>query len=217
VNLTPSDKQAALNLIKDLPATRERAREVISLGGSVGFRTDTFYGLGVDPFNAEAVTRLKTLKGRDDGKPILLLISDIDVLGRVIHERSDLFERVIEKFWPGPLTVVGVATADIPVEISAGTGTVGVRLPADETLRALVRICGGTLTATSANPTGSPPATTAAEVNSYFGGKVELIIDGGEVSVTQPSTVLDVTTSPPKLIREGAVTKEDFRAAGFDV
>ena len=183
------------------------ASEVISSGGVIAFRTDTFYGLGVDPFNAAAVARLRELKGREDNKPILLLISDADQVERLIATRSDQFKMAAREFWPGPLTIVGSAVAGLLEEITAGTGTVGVRLPADKKVRELVRKCGGVLTATSANPAGHEPARSAEEVASYFTNVLDLIVDGGEVTATEPSTVLDVLASPPRIVREGAIPR----------
>jgi L-threonylcarbamoyladenylate synthase len=184
-----------------------KASEAISKGGVIAFRTDTFYGLGADPFNPLAVARVRELKGREDDKPILLLISDHAQVGRLIVNRSESFTRAVEKFWPGPLTVIGSAVATLPEEVTAGTGTVGVRLPADEQVRELVRECGGILTATSANPSGSEPARSAQEVAGYFSSGIDLIVDGGEVGVTKPSTVLDALVSPPRVVREGAIKR----------
>ena len=184
-----------------------KASEAISNGGVIAFRTDTFYGLGANPFNRAAVTRIRELKGRDDNKPILLLISDPDQVERLISARSDEFNIAARRFWPGPLTIIGAAVAALPEEITSGTGTVGVRLPADETVRELVRECGGVLTATSANPSGSEPARSAQEVAEYFPRGLDLIVDGGEVSATEPSTVLDVSASPPRVVREGAISQ----------
>ena len=182
-----------------------RAAKIVSEGGVIAFRTDTFYGLGVDPFNVPAIAKIRELKGREDNKPILLLLSDASEADRFIVDRSKAFEEVATKYWPGPLTIVGVAVADLPEEITAGTGTVGVRVPADNDVRELVRVCGGALTATSANPSGREPARTAQEVIEYFGERIDLVIDGGKVTATEPSTVLDVTASPPRVVREGAV------------
>jgi len=178
----------------------------------IAFRTDTFYGLGADPFNSDAVARIRALKGREDDKPILLLIADLAQLDRLIVERTVEFDRIAARFWPGPLTIIGKAVDDLPDEITAGTGTVGVRLPNDETVRKLVRDCGGVLTATSANPAGQSPARSAAEVRAYFPEGIDLIIDGGEVTATEPSTVLDATTSPPRIVREGAIRAADLIA-----
>jgi L-threonylcarbamoyladenylate synthase len=184
-----------------------KASEVILSGGVIAFRTDTFYGLGADPFNHAAVARIRELKGREDNKPILLLISDVDQVERLISARSDGFNIAARKFWPGPLTIVGTAVAALPEEITSGTGTVGVRLPADQSVRELVRDCGGALTATSANPSGSEPARSAEDVAGYFPVGLDLIVDGGEVTATEPSTVLDVSSSPPRVVREGAISR----------
>jgi L-threonylcarbamoyladenylate synthase len=184
-----------------------KASEVISNSGVIAFRTDTFYGLGANPFDRAAVARIRELKGRDDHKPILLLISDPEQVERLISVCSDEFNIAARKFWPGPLTIIGAAVAALPEEITSGTGTVGVRLPADENVRELVRQCGGVLTATSANPSGREPARSAQEVAEYFPRGLDLIVDGGEVSATEPSTVLDVSSSPPRVVRAGAISQ----------
>ena len=191
------------------------AAKIISAGGVIAFRTDTFYGLGADPFNASAVAKIRELKGREENKPILLLLSDASLADRFIADRSKAFEEVARKFWPGPLTIVGAAGSNLPPEITAGTGTVGVRVPADESVRELVRECGGALTATSANPSGREPARSAQEVHDYFGDRLDLVIDGGEVTATEPSTVLDVTTVPPRVVRQGALRVEESLFTGF--
>src|SRR5690348_15860281 len=110
--------------------------EVIANGGVIAFRLDTFYGLGAYPFNAAAVAKIRELKGRGDDKPILLLISDASFRERVIAGRSSAFTLAADAFGPGPLTIIGVAFASLPQELIAGTGSVGVRLPADEIVRA---------------------------------------------------------------------------------
>ncbi|HZN07417.1 MAG TPA: L-threonylcarbamoyladenylate synthase, partial [Pyrinomonadaceae bacterium] len=190
----------------------EENKDRYELDKVIAFRTDTFYGLGADPFNSDAVARIRALKGREDDKPILLLIADLAQLDRLIVERSVEFDKIAARFWPGPLTIIGKAVDDLPDEITAGTGTVGVRLPNDESVRKLVRDCGGVLTATSANPAGQSPARSAAEVRAYFPEGIYLIIDGGEVTATEPSTVLDATTSPPRIVREGAIRAADLIA-----
>lgn len=184
----------------------EQAARIVNNGGIIAYRTDTLYGLGADPFNRQALQRIRDLKGRDDGKPILVLISDASESDRFIAERSNLFEIVSNKHWPGALTLVLKARDDVPDELTAGTGTIGVRLPDDIELRELVRVCGGSLTATSANLSGTQPSRTATDVIRAFPSGVDLIIDGGEVLSGQPSTVLDVCGDVPRLIREGALS-----------
>ncbi|MEK6337161.1 MAG: L-threonylcarbamoyladenylate synthase [Acidobacteriota bacterium] len=188
-----------------------RISDTIKRGGVIAFRTDTFYGLGADPFNVDAIGKIKDLKGRDDGKPILIVISDGDQVDRFISKQTKVFALLAERFWPGPLTLIGSAAANVPEEVTAGTGTVGVRLPDDDQVRALVHACGGALTATSANPGNQPPAKTAAEVRDYFGDTLDLIVDSGTTRTDMPSTVVDVTETEARLIREGIIPWTEIR------
>jgi L-threonylcarbamoyladenylate synthase len=199
---------------KDNVQSQAQAAKIISEGGVIAFRTDTFYGLGADPFNESAVRRIRRLKGREEAKPILLLISDWDEVDRFIINQSQLFKQVANHFWPGPLTLVSVARTELSPDLTAGTKTIGLRLPNDENVRALVRLCGGALTATSANTSGQRPARTATEVENYLPQGIDLIIDGGEATVTEPSTVLDLSVAQPRLIREGAITREELQEFG---
>jgi L-threonylcarbamoyladenylate synthase len=207
-----------LLIYPDSPEARERAARVTAAGGLVAFRTDTFYGVGADPFNPAALELVNTLKGRD-GKPILVLAADAVDAGRLVAERTRAFELLAARHWPGALTLIAAARAEVPELLTAGTGTVGVRLPDDAEARAIVRACGGLLTATSANPAGRPPARTAREVADYFPGNPGLVIDGGATRTGLPSTVVDVTGPRPRLIREGVVTRsaleETVGAAGM--
>jgi L-threonylcarbamoyladenylate synthase len=191
-------------VISQTTESLDRTSETIAQGGVIAFRTDTFYGLGADPFNRAAVLRIKQLKGSH--KPILIVISDLDQVTRFIAEPSQTFHLLAKTFWPGPLTLIGKAARGVPDEITAGTQTIGVRLPGDEKVRALVRACGGALTATSANPAHQEPAKTAPEVSSYFDHGIDLIVDGSEARVDQASTVVDVCDDDPRLIREGVVS-----------
>ena len=195
---------------------------MVSAGGLIAFRTDTFYGLGADPFSRPAIDRIKRLKGRkglkglrggDEGKPILIVVSDLDQVDRFLAERTRVFDLLAGAFWPGPLTLIGKARREVPNELTAGTGTIGVRLPDDEDLRVLVRACGGALTATSANPAARAPACTAREVETYFPDGIDLIVDGGRARSDRPSTVLDLTGTEPGLVREGAISRAELEAA----
>ena len=193
-------------------AANLQAAEIVRRGGVIGYRTDTLYGLGVDPLNETAVSKLIKLKGREDGKPILLLISDLDVVPDYLNQTSSIFDTMVDRFWPGPLTLIGTAQSELPLDLTAGTGTLGLRLPDDLGVRALVRLCGGALTGTSANPAGRAPALSSSDVENYF-PELDLIIDGGDVNTSEPSTVLDVTGTTPKIIREGAIKRA---ALGLD-
>ncbi|MDT4968934.1 MAG: L-threonylcarbamoyladenylate synthase [Acidobacteriota bacterium] len=199
-------------ILPDSDEARARAAGVIRSGGIVAFRTDTFYGLGADPFNRDAVRRLNELKGRDD-KPILVVIGDYSQAARFIETEPGVFEIVSGRHWPGALTIVIKARAEVPEELTAGTGTIGLRLPGDEAVRSFVSACGGALTATSANLAGSPPARTAEEVERAFPRGIDLIVDDGPAIADKPSTVLDLSGPQPRVIREGVVPISDLDAA----
>lgn len=205
-------------ILQDSPQTRQQAAALVKAGHLIAFRTDTFYGLGADPFNRTALQKLLALKGREDGKPILLLISDVSEVGQFAVQPSKLFEALCARHWPGALTLVLTARPNLPRELTAGTETIGLRWPADEEVRALVRACGGALTATSANKAGESPAATASDVAASFPVGLALIVDGGATRTQEPSTVLDVSRSEARLIREGAVSwrelQETIRSAG---
>ncbi len=189
--------------------TRQRAAEIISSGGIVAFRTDTFYGLGVDPMNARAVHSVNNLKGREaSGKPILIIVSDESEARRFVETSAPLYQILMKQFWPGALTIIGTARPGVPEELTAKKNTVGVRLPEDASVREFVRACGGALTATSANRAGEPPARSASDVLRYFPNELNLIVDGGETRAESPSTVVDVSTPRAALVREGIVPRE---------
>jgi L-threonylcarbamoyladenylate synthase len=200
-------------IITQTVESQSRVGQIIARGGVIAFRTDTFYGLGADPFNREAIQRLKQLKGREDQKPILIIVSDRAEVSRFIPAPTRSFSLLAETFWPGPLTLIGAAAAGVPEEVTAGTKTVGVRLPDDDRVRALVRNCGGALTATSANPSHQEPAITAQQVFGYFGQAIDLVLDDGESKGDQPSTVIDVSGVEPRVIREGAIAWSAIRKA----
>lgn len=191
----------------------EQIAATVARGGVIAFRTDTFYGLGADPFNTSPVQKIRELKGREEDKPILVVISDTKYLDRLIPHRSQAFDDLAKHLWPAALTIIGRAAGDLPEELTAGTKTVGVRLPDDDKVRALIEACGGVLTATSANVSGQPPARTAAEVENYFGHRIDLIVDGGATTSESPSTVVDVATGEIRLLREGVIPWSEVRSA----
>jgi L-threonylcarbamoyladenylate synthase len=204
-------------IIDQTTESESQIASIIANGGVIAFRTDTFYGLGADPFNPEAVQKMKLSKGRDEHKPILIVISDLDQLRRFVTEPSATFLLLARTFWPGALTLIGKASPGVPEEITAGTETVGVRLPAAGSVRVLVRACGGALTATSANPSDQNPAKSAEEVSSYFEESLDLIVDGGAAAIDQPSTVVDVRGDQLRLIREGMISWSQIQAAMEEV
>lgn len=214
---TESRREGSTLVLRDGDEARERARAVVQSGGVLAFRTDTFYGLGASPFNASAIDAINELKGRE-GKPILVVISDADVADTLVANRSRLFNLLAEKFWAGALTLVARAHEELPKELTAGTGTIGVRLPADGDVRAFVRACGGALTATSANRAGEPAAKSAFEVLRAFPNGLALIVDGGETHAVEPSTVVDVSGERARLVREGLIRWQEIEKAieGFE-
>jgi L-threonylcarbamoyladenylate synthase len=199
-------------LLADGDVARQRARAVVRGGGVVGFRTDTFYGLGANPIDPAAVRAVNDLKGRE-GKPVLVVLSDAEHAARLVARQTESFRLLAARFWAGALTLVAEAGGGVPEELTAGTGTVGVRLPADEAVRAFVRACGGALTATSANLAGEPPARSAQEVLAAFPTGLDLVVDAGATRAIAPSTVVDVTGGGARLIREGAIPWRQIEGA----
>ena len=201
----------ATEVVRVDPAARDQrvldeAARVLGRGGLVAFPTETFYGLGAAALDRRAVRRVFEVKGRPASMPLLVLVDSEAMVGRVAPEIPARARALITRHWPGALTLVLRAAAGLPAELTAGTGTVGVRLPAHPTARALVRALGAPVTAPSANPTGAEPPTTAGAVLAHFGDALDLVLDGGPTPGGAPSTVVDVTVDPPRVIRQGAVT-----------
>lgn len=181
------------------------AVELIKNGGVVAYPTETFYGLGVDPFNKDAVVGLYDLKGRAFKDPVSIVVSDLDMLLVVVTHVPPEAERLIKKFWPGPLTLVFQANETVPLALTAGTGKIGVRIPGSKFTREFIRAVGGPVTATSANPSGKKSAVTTDEVLDYFDGQIDAVMDGGLLPGVLGSTVVDLTGGSPRLIREGEI------------
>jgi L-threonylcarbamoyladenylate synthase len=187
-----------------------RAVETLRAGGLVAFPTDTVYGVAAAPWDVDAVARLYVAKQRPSNLPIPLLLSDADQLHRVATLAS-AFAPLTERFWPGGLTLVLPKTEIVPDVVSPGP-TVAVRVPDLALARDLIREAGGVLAVTSANISGQPSPVTAMEVKRQLGGRIGLIVDGGPCPRGVPSSLLDCTASPPKLLRRGAISEESLRA-----
>ena len=186
------------------PTALQRAAQLLRTARLVAFPTETFYGLGAAALDPRAVRALFALKGRPESKPVLVLVDSVamaETLAVVTKPARDLMAR----HWPGALTLVLPAREVVPAEVTAGTGTIGVRLSAHRVARGLVQALGAPVTAPSANPSGAAPPTSAGAVLDYFGDALDLVLDGGPTAGGPASTVLDVTFEPPRLIREGAV------------
>lgn len=189
-----------------------RCCEVIRSGGIVAFPTETFYGLGVDPKNESAVQRLFAIKGRRPDQPILILLNNPEPVGDWALEVTPSASRLMERFWPGPLTLVFKAQRGVLPALTGGTGTIGLRVPGVVLIRQLLAAVGGALTGTSANISGTRSPRTATDTAAVFGEAVDLILDGGTTPGGRPSTVVNTIAEPLRLIREGVVPAKDIRA-----
>jgi L-threonylcarbamoyladenylate synthase len=189
----------------EAPAPR-RAVEALRAGQPVVYPTDTVYGLGCDATDPAAVRRVFEIKGRPPDQPVPVLLADA-------REAAELAEvpagarRLMQRFWPGPLTLVLPSRGVVAELVTAGTGTVGLRVPDHPVPRALVRACGFPLVGTSANSTGRPAPVTVAQVLSDLDGRVPLILDGGRLA-GRPSTVVDCTGQRPRVLRPGPIPAE---------
>jgi L-threonylcarbamoyladenylate synthase len=181
------------------------AADVLRGGGLVAFPTETFYGLGAHALDATAVARVFRAKGRPAEKPLLVLVDSLAMVERVAREVPDRARRLMDRYWPGPLTLVLPAHPSLPWALTAGTRTIGVRLSGHPVARALVTAVGAPVTAPSANPHGGPSPRTADEVLAGLRTRVDLVLDGGPTPGGPPSTVLDLSGTRPLLLRAGAV------------
>ena len=184
--------------------------QVLLQGGVAAFPTETFYGLGADARNEEALQKIFQIKGREENKPLLLLIGDRDWLSGLVRNIPPLAGRLMEKFWPGPLTLVFEASPRVSALLTGGTGTVGVRLSPHPVAQALIQAVGRAITATSANLSGQPSASIAAEVFRALGNRVDAILDGGQTAGGLGSTVLDVSSPSPRIIRTGVISQAEL-------
>lgn len=186
----------------------ELAASIIRNGGLVAFPTETVYGLGADAMNENAVRKIFEAKGRPADNPCIVHVESRDMLDRVADSVPAKAERLIQKFWPGPLTLVLERKPEVARSVSAGLSTVAVRIPGNRIALELIRAARTPLAAPSANASGRPSPTTAAHVLEDLSGRIDLILDGGTTSIGIESTVLDVTTDPPMILRLGWITQE---------
>ena len=189
-------------------------KDILNGGGILLYPTDTLYGLGVDALNVEALKKLRALKGREDGKPISIVVSDME-MAEEYAEVTPLALKLTEAFLPGKLTLILNAKDSLPAELTAGTGTVGVRIPNNILCLNIARELGRPYTATSANVSDMDPKNSVPEILAQFGaraGMIDRIIDVGELLESLPSTVVDVRGPAPHVIREGAISETDIHA-----
>ena len=192
----------------------ETAARLLRARGLVAFPTETFYGLGANALDEAAVARVFHAKGRPADKPLLVLVDSLEMVAEVARDVSALARRLMARYWPGALTLVLRAHAGLPDALTAGTGTIGVRLPGHPVARALVGALGGPVTAPSANPHGQASPRTADEVIAGLAERVDLVLDGGATPGGPASTLLDLTRTPPVVLRAGAVVPAAEDLAG---
>ena len=199
------------------PGMIDSAARVLAAGGLVAFPTDTFFGLGADVTNEEALARLFEAKGRAPTQPVPVLLADMGDVTAVADGIPAGAGVLADRFWPGPLTLVLSRRAGLPALVSGGGDTVGVRVPDHDTPRALIRALRRPITGTSANSSGNPPHRDAAGVTADLGGRIDLVVPGACGGHTAPSTVVDCTGEAPVVVREGVVPLTALRAAWPDV
>jgi len=188
--------------------TIEDAGRIIREGGLVAFPTETVYGLGGDALNPESSRKIYAAKGRPSDNPLIVHIADRKDLYRIADRVTEKAEKLMDAFWPGPLTMIFPKKDLVPCATTGGLDTVAVRMPSDRIAAAFIRAAGGFVAAPSANVSGRPSTTTAAHVEEDLSGRIEMILDGGQAVIGLESTIIDMSVEPPVILRPGAVTKE---------
>lgn len=184
-----------------------RAVEILAAGGVIAYPTETFYGLGVDATNEKAIRKIYDLKGRNFTNPISVIINCEENLYPLADEVPACALTLMQSFWPGPLTLVFKASSKISPLLTAQTGKIGVRVSSHTGATVIAQKLGRPLTATSANLSGAPECSTAEDVLRQIGSKIDAIVDLGKTAGGKGSTIIDVTSHPPQILREGAINR----------
>ncbi len=185
------------------------ASSVVRNGGVLIYPTDTIYGIGGDATNAAVVEKIYSIKERERGKPLLVLMNSLQMVERFVDEISPAARELVKKYWPGAVTFVFIANEKLPRELTAGRGTIGIRVPQHKFCVDLITAAGVPIISTSANFSGTAGGEKIKNVIEEFNGKVELIVDDGDAPSQVPSTVVDITGRKPRVVRAGA-TKVDL-------
>ena len=204
-----TSKYIDLNNEKDLEKLKEPAK-IINDGGIVVFPTETVYGIGTNGLDEKAVKRLYEVKKRPIEKPISLLVSNMEMVKQIAKDITEKEYKIMEQFFPGPLTIILKKKETVPDIITAGKGTVGVRMPSGEIARKLVEYANVPIAAPSANLSGEPSGTNIKNIIKSFDGKVDYFIDGGESQIGIASTIVQVIDGELHILREGNITKEQI-------
>jgi L-threonylcarbamoyladenylate synthase len=194
------------------PNLIRQASEIILRRGLVAFPTETVYGLGANALDEEAIAKIFIAKGRPSNDPLIVHVASVDDISRVASENPPIVKKLADAFWPGPLTLILPKQAHVPDSVTSGLNTVAVRVPSHPIALALIRASGVPIAAPSANRFGHTSPTTAAHVMDDLNGRIDLILDGGSTTVGVESTVLDVTCTPPMILRPGGVSREAIEA-----
>ncbi len=188
-----------------------RAAEILRRGGLVAFPTETVYGLGGNGLDPQAAARIYAAKGRPSDSPLILHIASREELAPLVQEIPPAAQRLMEAYWPGPLTLIFRKSKVVPYETTGGLDTVAVRFPSHPAAQAMIRAAGLPVAAPSANLSGRPSPTTAQHVAEDMNGRIEMILDGGPVEIGLESTIIDVTGEIPLILRPGAISLEQLR------
>lgn len=188
------------------------AGNILKQGGLVAFPTETVYGLGGDALNKESSHKIYAAKGRPSDNPLIVHICTFEDIYSIAREVPKEAELIAKAFWPGPLTMILPKADKVPLETTGGLDTVAVRMPSHPVARKLIAYAGGYVAAPSANTSGKPSPTVAKYVIEDMAGKIDAIIDGGEVGIGLESTIIDLTVTPPQVLRPGYITWEKLAA-----
>jgi L-threonylcarbamoyladenylate synthase len=186
----------------------KQASNILKSGGLVAFPTETVYGLGADALNAEAAKKIYSAKGRPSDNPLIVHIAKESSLDLIAEDISEKSRKIIKRFWPGPLTMIFNKKEIVPYSTTGGLDTVAVRMPDNPIALALIEESGLCIAAPSANTSGKPSPTISGHVIDDLDGRIDMIIDGGNVGIGIESTILDMTCDPPMILRPGFITKE---------
>jgi len=186
------------------PKSADKAAFILNKGGVIVYPTETLYGIGALASSKEAVERIFEIKGRPHGKPIPLLIKNLDMVSKIV-ESTPLASAIAEEYWPGALTIILKQKVILPELITCGTGKIALRISAHPFLNSLFDLIEEPLTSTSANISGDSNISDSQELFETFNGKVDLIVDSGKIPESRGSTIVDLTLDPPQVLREGDI------------
>ncbi len=188
----------------------KNAGDIIKNGGIVAFPTETVYGLGGDGLNPKSSQKIYEAKGRPSDNPLIIHVADMDSIKKIVKEIPEAAFKLAEKYWPGPLTMIMNKSDIVPYETTGGLDTVAIRMPSNKIAAELIRCSGGYIAAPSANLSGRPSPTVAKYCIEDLDGRVDMIIDGGAVGIGLESTIIDLTSGTPMILRPGYITKENL-------